>query len=193
MLVVHLGSRISVRANIFFSGISKTLTQSFVALLYFLSLHRSAASSGMARLAVSMATLLLIAESQTSDVADRSAFQGFLSKYMPSRSDVPKSSMGHYDKLVIPNFKHGHGSDAAQVWFSTGWLSTAARRVHRRPYGPSWALIGCTWSFMGLPGFRAKLPCAKPPLSSSRMDLFFIQQCRRKILWHSQQPEGSHR
>ena len=93
-----------------------------------------------------MATLWLIAESQASDMADRSALKGFLSKYLPPRSDAPKSSMGNYDKLIIPNFKHGRGSGAAKVWFSTRWLSTAARRAHGGPQGPNgvplWAPLG---------------------------------------------------
>merc|ERR1712224_988278 len=60
--------------------------------------HRSAASILMAQLAVLLAGLLLIAESQASDVADRSTLQGFLSK-----SD--------YDKFITPNLnrvKHGN-------------------------------------------------------------------------------------
>lgn len=46
------------------------------------------------------------AESQVSDMVDRSEQQGFLSKYMPSRSDASKASLGDYDKFVVPNFNH---------------------------------------------------------------------------------------
>jgi len=46
------------------------------------------------------------AESQVSDMVDRSEQQGFLSKYMPSRSDTSKASLGDYDKFVVPNFNH---------------------------------------------------------------------------------------
>lgn len=47
----------------------------------------------MAQLAVLMAGLLLIAESQASDMADRSTLQGFLIKYVPSGSAASQSSM----------------------------------------------------------------------------------------------------
>ena len=69
----------------------------------------------MAQLMVLMAGLLFLVESQASDVVDRSTLQGFLSKYMPSGSDVPRSSMSDYDKFIIPNLnrvKHGNGAEA---------------------------------------------------------------------------------
>ena len=59
--------------------------------------------------------LLLIAESQASDVADRSTHQGFLSKYVPSRSDASQSSMSDYDKFITPNLnrvKYVNGAEA---------------------------------------------------------------------------------
>merc|ERR1719482_2522936 len=52
----------------------------------------------MSRLVVFIAGLLLVAESQASDVADRSTLQGFLPKY-----DASKSSMSAYDKFITPN------------------------------------------------------------------------------------------
>jgi hypothetical protein len=58
-----------------------------------------------------MASLLFLVESQASGVAERSALQGFLSKYVPVGSDAPKSSMSHYDKFITPNLnrvKHGN-------------------------------------------------------------------------------------
>ena len=58
----------------------------------------------MAQVLVLMAALLLIAESQASDVADRSTHQGFLSKYVPSGSDASQSSMSDYDSFITPNF-----------------------------------------------------------------------------------------
>jgi len=61
------------------------------------------------------AGLLLIAESQASDVADRSTHQGFLSKYVSSGSDAWQSSMSDYDNFITPAFnraKHGNGPDA---------------------------------------------------------------------------------
>jgi len=62
----------------------------------------------MARLVVITVVtgLLAGAESQVSDMVDRSEQQGFLSKYMPSRSDTSKASLGDYDKFVVPNFNH---------------------------------------------------------------------------------------
>jgi len=57
----------------------------------------------MAQLAVVMAGLLLVAETQASDIADRSIPQGFLSKYMSSESSDSKSSMINYDKFITPN------------------------------------------------------------------------------------------
>ena len=69
----------------------------------------------MAQLTVLMAGLLFLVESQASDVADRSTLQGFLSKYMPSGSDAPRSSMSDYDKFITPNLnrvKHGNGAEA---------------------------------------------------------------------------------
>jgi len=59
----------------------------------------------MAQLAMLAAGLLLFAESQASDVADSSTFQGFLSKPMPSG----------YDKFITPQFnsvKNRNGPDA---------------------------------------------------------------------------------
>ena len=84
----------------------------------------------MAQVVVLMAGLLLIAESQASDLADRSKPQGFLSKYVPSGtdasqasevadrstprgflskyvpsgSDASQSSMSDYDSFITPNF-----------------------------------------------------------------------------------------
>jgi len=69
----------------------------------------------MAQLMVLMAALLLIVESEASDVADRSTLRGSLSKYMSSGSDVVKSPMSEYDKFVTPNVKHiknWNGADA---------------------------------------------------------------------------------
>ena len=68
----------------------------------------------MAQLAVLIAGLLVLAESQASDTADRSTLQGFLPKHMPSGSDVPRSSMSDYDKFITPNLnrvKHGNGAE----------------------------------------------------------------------------------
>lgn len=70
----------------------------------------------MAQLAVLVAGLLFV--SHASDAADRStlpALQGFLSKYLPSGPDAPKSSMNEYDKFITLNInrvKSGHGPDA---------------------------------------------------------------------------------
>merc|ERR1719443_161142 len=86
-----------------------------MSLLCFLSPQRSAATYVMAQLAVLMAGLLLIAESKASDEVDRSALQGFLSKYVPSGSDASKSSTRDYDKFITPKFnrvKHGNVPDA---------------------------------------------------------------------------------
>ena len=72
----------------------KTLAQ-FVARFCFLLLQRSARSTVMAQLIrVLMTGLLFLVESQASDVADRPALQGFLSKYMPARFSParPKAS-----------------------------------------------------------------------------------------------------
>jgi rubrerythrin/sarcosine oxidase gamma subunit len=69
----------------------------------------------MAQLVVLMAGLLLLAESQASDMADRSTLQAFLSKYVPSGSDASQNSMSDYDKFISPNFnnvKQGNGPDA---------------------------------------------------------------------------------
>jgi hypothetical protein len=69
----------------------------------------------MAQLAMLAAGLLLFAESQASDVADSSTFQGFLSKPMPSGYDASKSSMSDYDKFITPQFnsvKNRNGPDA---------------------------------------------------------------------------------
>ena len=72
----------------------------------------------MAQLTVLMAGLLFLVESQASDVADRSTFQGFLSKHMPSGSDAPRSAMSDYDKFITPNLnrvKHGNGAEAVSI------------------------------------------------------------------------------
>jgi hypothetical protein len=53
----------------------------------------------MIQLVALAAGLLLIAESEASDVAE----QGFLSKYVPLGSDASKSSMNGYDKFITPN------------------------------------------------------------------------------------------
>lgn len=69
----------------------------------------------MAQVVVLMLGLLLIVESQASDIADRSTHQGFLSKYVSSGSDASQSSMSDYDNFITPNFnrvKHGNGPDA---------------------------------------------------------------------------------
>jgi len=69
----------------------------------------------MAQLVVFIAGLLVVAESQASDVADRSRFQGFLSQYTPSGIDASKSSMSANDKFIAPNLKslkHGNRADA---------------------------------------------------------------------------------
>jgi hypothetical protein len=58
----------------------------------------------MAQLVGLMAGLLLIAESQASDVADRSTAQGFLSK----------SSMSDYDKFITPNLNRLKTATQAQ-------------------------------------------------------------------------------
>merc|ERR1719443_120917 len=87
-----------------------------MSLLCFLSPQRSAATYVMAQLAVLMAGLLLIAESKASDEVDRSALQGFLSKYVPSGSDASRSSTRDYDKFITPKFnrvKYGKGFDAS--------------------------------------------------------------------------------
>jgi hypothetical protein len=69
----------------------------------------------MSQAVVFIAGLLLVAESQASDVADRSTLQHFLPKHMPSGSDASKSAMSAYDKFITPIFdfaKHGHKADA---------------------------------------------------------------------------------
>ena len=69
----------------------------------------------MAQVVVLMAGMLFIAESQSSDEADRSTHQGFLSNHVPSGSDLSQSSMSDYDNFITPNFnrvKHGNGPDA---------------------------------------------------------------------------------
>jgi GTP-binding protein len=53
-----------------------------------------------------MAGLLFLVESQASDVADRSALQGFLSKDIPAGFDAP-SSMSDYDKFITPSMGVG--------------------------------------------------------------------------------------
>jgi hypothetical protein len=61
------------------------------------------------------AGLLVIVESQASDVAGGSDPQGFLSKYLFSGADSSKNSLGHYNKFIAPNLKHtkdGNGLDA---------------------------------------------------------------------------------
>ena len=70
----------------------------------------------MSQLVVFIAGLLVVAQSQASDMADRSRFQGFLSQYTPSRIDASKSSMSANDKFITPNLKsvkHGNGADAS--------------------------------------------------------------------------------
>ena len=69
----------------------------------------------MTQLILLMAGLLFLVESQASDVADRSTLQGFLSKYTPAGSDVPRSSMSEYQKFITPNLnrvRHGNGAEA---------------------------------------------------------------------------------
>jgi len=80
-------------------------------------MHKSAASTVMVQLVVLVAGLLLIAESEASDVVDRSTLQGFLSKNVPLVSDASKSSMSDYDKFITPNLnrvKHGNELGASQ-------------------------------------------------------------------------------
>ena len=98
-----------------FLGISSRRWPNFVALVCFLLPQRSARSAVMAQLITAiMAGLLFLVESEASDVAHRSALQGFLSKYMLAGSDAP-SSMSDYDKFITPNLnrvKHGSGAEA---------------------------------------------------------------------------------
>jgi len=60
----------------------------------------------MARLVVITVVTGLLAGAESQVSVDRSEQQGFLSKYMPSRSDASKASLGDYDKFVVPNFNH---------------------------------------------------------------------------------------
>jgi acetyl esterase/lipase len=67
------------------------------------------------RITAIMAGLLFLVESEASDVAHRSALQGFLSKYTPAGADAPRSSMSDYDKFITPNLnrvKHEKGAEA---------------------------------------------------------------------------------
>jgi hypothetical protein len=69
----------------------------------------------MAHLVVLAAGLLVVAESQAGDIADRAELQGFLSKYIPSESDASKISHGNTAKFITLNSNHmkqGHGSEA---------------------------------------------------------------------------------
>merc|ERR1719271_765410 len=55
------------------------------------------------------AGLLVDAESQASDMADRFNTQGFLSQYSFSSGDASKTwktSLDDYNKLIIPNLNH---------------------------------------------------------------------------------------
>ena len=89
------------RFNLFFRDPTQKLLYISTSLWPKLVLKSSAIASSsivMAQVVVLMAGLLLIAESQASDLADRSTHQGFLSK-----SD--------YDKFIAPNLnrmKHGN-------------------------------------------------------------------------------------
>merc|ERR1719506_2517300 len=71
----------------------------------------------MTQRTVLMAQLVFLVESQASDVADRSTLQGLPSKYMPSGSDAPRSSMNYYGKFITQNLNratHGNGAEAAR-------------------------------------------------------------------------------
>jgi hypothetical protein len=57
----------------------------------------------MVLLVTLVAGLLVVAESQASDVADRSNTQGFLSK--PSGADASKNSLSDYGQFLTPNLK----------------------------------------------------------------------------------------
>ena len=73
----------------------------------------------MVQFAQLMARLLLIAQLKASNEADRSALQGFLTKYVPSGSDASKSSTRDYDKFITPKFnrvKHGNVPDASSYF-----------------------------------------------------------------------------
>ena len=87
-----------------FLGICSGHWSNLVTLFCILLPQRLARNTVMAQLTLLMAGLLFLVESEASDVADRSIFQGFLSKYMPSGSDAPRSSMSDYDKFITPNF-----------------------------------------------------------------------------------------
>ena len=121
------------RFNLFFRDPTQKLLYISTSLWPKLVLKSSAIASSsivMAQVVVLMAGLLLIAESQASDLADRSKPQGFLSKYVPSGtdasqasevadrstprgflskyvpsgSDASQSSMSDYDSFITPNF-----------------------------------------------------------------------------------------
>jgi len=69
----------------------------------------------MVQLVVLMAGLLFLAETEASGVADRSTFQGFLSKYVPFGSDASKSSMSDYDKFITSSLNRvKHGNELAK-------------------------------------------------------------------------------
>jgi hypothetical protein len=72
----------------------------------------------MVQIVVLITGLLLIVESQASDVAEHSPHQGFLPKYVPSVSDASQSPMSDYDSFITPNFKHvKHENGPDAVWY----------------------------------------------------------------------------
>jgi co-chaperonin GroES (HSP10) len=61
----------------------------------------------MSQVVVLAAGLLAIAQSQASDVTDRSTRQGFLSQFMPYGSDSSQSTISDHGNFLLPSFNRG--------------------------------------------------------------------------------------
>jgi hypothetical protein len=138
----------------------------------------------MALPAVLIASLLLMVESQASDVADRSTLQGFLSKYMPSTSDASQRSMSDYDKFISPNInreKHGNGLDASS---RTYWSPATDDRPVLRPASQGQDSMAIT-AARGKPSISAK--DFDLPKIADREEKFFSAGCAEAACQRQQQ------
>jgi hypothetical protein len=135
----------------------------------------------MALPAVLIASLLLMVESQASDVAD----QGFLSKYMPSTSDASQRSMSDYDKFISPNInpeKHGNGLDAS---IRTYWSPATDDRPVLRPASQGQDSMAIT-AARGKPSISAK--DFDLPKIADREEKFFLQAAQKLLANDSNNP-----
>ena len=126
----------------------------------------------MAQFVVLMAGLLLIAESQASDVADRSTHQGFLSKYVP-RGETSISNKD-FDPPKIANRDVSNNSISLSA-IGIGLLSLVTMLVVRLRRGLQPATIFASSGGLG--------PCLRESPREAQREAFrmFLTQANTQI------------